>query len=372
MNLRDLLSNTRNIILDNIESSLVGNKNVLGIDIGQSSIKIAEVGMSQDRKKAQLLKYAEHSLSEGTIIEDEVQNEEELVNAIKEAVKKGEFSTKYAALGLFGPQTMAKKLKLAGGDPEEIENQVFWESEQYIPFDLEDAYLSYHIMRENTGGGIDVIVAAATRDFVENFKSILSKADLRTKIVDISQLAILNVFEFVYASKFSDTSHSNLILNIGGQSTDFIIHSEGGLSFSKDIHSGGLAITEEIQRQMGVTYTEAEDLKTRSDENGNLPEEILGIVDDMLATFLSEIKKSVNFYKDSTLDESLNICYVTGGGAQIPGILEKLEELLKFKVTVLDPFDAVSVDRSKYSEDELRSISFRSVSSIGLAMRQMK
>lgn len=372
MDLTNIIDSTKSIILERYEHSFGGDNDVLGVDIGQSSVKIAQVHMSPDRKKAQLLKYASHPLSEGTVIEDEIQNEDDIVNAIKATIDKGKFSTKSAAVGLSGPQTVAKKIKLAGGSPEEIDNQVFWESEQYIPFDIEDAFLSYHIVGENKGGGIDVIVAATTRDFVTNFKNIVARAGLRTRIVDIKQLSIVNVLEFAYSSRLAKTSDSSLILSIGGQSSDLIIYSGGTLEFSTEIRSGGLSITEEIQRQMGVTYDEAEDLKTKTDENGNLPEEILEIVDSVVTSFLQEVKKSVDFYRESAHDNSLNTCFVTGGGAQIPGILDKLQGILNLEVTVLDPFDAVSIDRSKHSTEELRDISFRSVTSIGLAMRQVK
>ena len=59
---------------------------------------------------------------------------------------------------------------------------------------------------------------------------------------------------------------------------------------------GGGAITEEIQRQMGVKYSEAEDLKKSGDEKGNLPEEILKIIENVLNLFLQEIQKTYDFY----------------------------------------------------------------------------
>ena len=372
MDFQTIFDDIRKKTVEGVESLLGINKDLIGVYIGQSSVKIAEVKSSSDGKRRALIRYATHPLSEGTIIEDEIQNEQDLINALRHTIEKGEFTTKAVTLGLFGPKTTAKKLKLAGGTPEEIENQVFWESEQYTPFDLEDGLLSYDIVGENKGGGIDVVIAAASKNFVNTMKEIVEKVDLRIKIIDINQLALVNVFEFVHSSVIKDSTESFLLLNISGQKTDFIVYSDRSISFSKEIYSGGLAITEEIQRQMGVTYKEAEDLKTKSDENGNLPEEILEIIDEVIKGLFIEIKETLSVYKGSSSDESFKRCYLSGGSAQIPGILEGLNELLGFEVVILNPFDKIGVDTSKYSEEELRSISFAGIPVIGLGMRQLK
>ena len=128
-------------------------------------------------------------------------------------------------------------------------------------------------------------------------------------------------------------------------------------------------ITEEIQRKMGVNYFEAEDLKIIGDENGNLPEEILEIIDEVVENFFSEIKKAIDFYITSTSDESLETCYITGGSSQIPGFLEGLEALLGIPVSMLNPFDVFQYSEKKFDEEQIKEISQRGVEALGLALR---
>ena len=142
------------------------------------------------------------------------------------------------------------------------------------------------------------------------------------------------------------------------------------IAFSKEINVGGVMITEEIQRQMGVNYYEAEDLKITGDENGNLPEEILEIIDDVVESFFSEIKKTIDFYVSSTSDESLVGCLVTGGSALIPGIIEGLEALLGVDVSVLNPFDKIGYNAKNIDEEMINEIAYKGVEVIGLAMRR--
>ncbi|WP_417337144.1 type IV pilus assembly protein PilM [Halobacteriovorax marinus] len=359
--INDLISQVKEVLK-------LGPSGYLGIDIGLSSVKVAQLEGSED-SGFKLIAYGSQPLPEGAIIEDDIQKEEEIIEAIKEAIKNAGISSVNAVFGLAGPNTVARKLQLAGGSEEEIEDQVSWEVEQYIPFSVETSKVSFHIIGENEGGGVDVIVAAAKGEVVESYKELLEKAGLKPKIFDLGLLAVVNVFELVFAEKLEDPNESWILMDLGAQKTEFIIYKNNKVMFTKEIMIGGVIITEEIQRQMGVNYYEAEDLKNHGDENGNLPEEILEIIDSVVESFFAEIKKTVDFYISSTSDESFVECVLTGGSSLIPGLTEGLEALLGISVSIMNPFEVISFDEKKVKEEQLNEIAYRGASVLGLAMR---
>lgn len=368
------MSNQITNIIDNIKDSLsFGSKGVFGLDIGLSAVKVAQLEKSgsDDDPSYTLTKYSAVSLPEGAIIEDEIQKKEEIVEAIKEAVSSAGIKDNTVCLGLTGPNTVVKRLQLPGGDEEEVEDQVLWEAEQYLPFDIENSSIAFHIVGENEGGGLDVIVGAARNDIIENFSELVKEAGLKVKIVDLGMLSVINAFEFIEEEKFGEITESYLVLDLGAQKTSFMIYKNNTVIFTKEVNVGGVMITEEIQRQMGVNYFEAEDLKITGDESGNLPEEILAIIDDVIEAFFSEIKKTMDFYVSSTSDESLASVYITGGSVQIPGILEGLEALLGVEVSVINPFEKFEYNEKKISEDDIEDIAYKGVSVLGLAMRSV-
>jgi type IV pilus assembly protein PilM len=107
--------------------------NIIGIDIGMSAIKFADVSkLSDGNYKINNFVYKE--LPDGTVIEDEIQKEDELLQALQEGLKELNASTKFVSIGLSGPNTFMKRLQLPGGASEEVEDQVTWEAEQYLPF----------------------------------------------------------------------------------------------------------------------------------------------------------------------------------------------------------------------------------------------
>jgi type IV pilus assembly protein PilM len=339
---------------------------IFGIDIGAHSIKVCEVTGSLG--KVRVDKIGAFLLPEAAIIEDEFQKPSEIVEGLLEAIDSAGIKSKTGCFGLYGPNTMTKRLNVPEGSKEEIEDHIMWEAEQYITFGADESQISFHIIGENEGGGKDALVAAARTDVVESFSSILTQAKLSPKIVDLNVIALSNVFEEVYKDDLDEYSQGTLLIDFGAQSTKIIIYKRGGPIFTKELPIGGGLITEEIQRQMGVSYEEAEDLKTSGDEKGNLPQEILNIITAQIEQQVSEVRKNINFYVTQGSAEKVNFCFITGGNSLLPGLLEKLTQSTGLEVERLDIFSKIKLDAK--SDKELEQLSAISAVSIGLAMRK--
>lgn len=367
MDPKDIIGNIKDKIGDIF---YVGPKGVIGIDIGLSAIKFAEV-VSVGDGNYKINKYASVDLPEGTIIEDEIQKEDEILKALQKGIKELNSNSKFVCLGISGPNTLIKRLQLAGGSSEEIEDQVSWETEQYLPFPIDEGNISFSIVGENQGGGIDVIIGAAKKNIVNNFKEIVERTDLKVKIVDMNAAATINVFETVMGAEVKVKGKTWILMDLGAQKTHFMIYKNGVLVFFKEINIGGLTITEEIQRQMGVNYQEAESLKIYGDGNGNIPEEIVDLINQVLDTFFTELKKTVDFWVNSTSEEAFDGCIITGGSALIPGLPEALQELFETEVEVLNPFSTMTYNQNNISEDMINDIAYKGVCAIGLGMRSL-
>ena len=349
------------------EKFYFGPMGVIGIDIGLASIKLAEVTKTNDGFRVN--RFCNVDLPEGTIIEDEIHKEDELLRALQEGIKNLNSSNKFVCLSLSGPNTIIKRLQMAVGTKEEIEDNILWEIEQYLPFPLDDANISFSIVGENKGGGVDVIIGAARKDLVNAFKDIIERVGLKVKIIDLGIAAMMNVFETVYNEELFRPNSTWILMDLGAQKVEFLIYKNRAMVFSKQIPTGGLTITEEIQRQMGVNYLEAESLKIFGDGNGNVPEEIVEIVNQVLDSFFSEVKKTIDFWTTSSSDEQFDGCFITGGGALIPGFAEALQEIISTEVTILNPFNKFTYNQNNISEDDAQFLAQRGIVSLGLAMR---
>lgn len=359
-------------ILDKVSNFLsFGSNAVIGIDIGSSMIKMVELEkFSGDNYK--ISNYASITLVEGTIIDDEIQNEDELLKALRLCLKKLNSKRKFACIGVSGPSTAMKKLQIPQElSIEEQQDQAEWDIEQYLPFTLEEANISCSLLKENTGSMSEFFVAAAKKILVNSYKTTIEKTNLKVKIVDLSSAAVLNVFELILAGNLTTRNANWLLLEIGAVKSKFIVYKNGYLNFFKEINIGGNTITEEIQRAMGVTYNEAQSLKTQGDGNGNIPEEVLEIINQVVLTFVAEIITTREFWSSSTGDNDLDGCALTGGGALIPDISEQLAEALETEVTTLNPFSKMTYNKNIITEEMITEIAYQGVCAIGLAMRSI-
>lgn len=348
----------------------VGPKGVIGIDIGLSAIKFAEVNVTSDGNY-KINRYVSIDLPEGTIIEDEIQKEDEVLQALQKGIKALNSGNKFVCLGLSGPNTLIRRLQLAGGTVEEIEDQVTWEAEQYLPFPIDEGNLSFSVVGENQGGGVDVIIGATKKTVIATFKDLVERANLKVKIVDLNAAATINVFEAVLGEDVKAEGKTWIVMDLGAQKTHFMIYKNGVLVFFKEINIGGLTITEEIQRQMGVNFLEAESLKIHGDGSGNIPEEIVELINQVLDIFFTELKKTLDYWVSSSSEEFFDGCYLTGGSALIPGFPEALQELFGTEVQILNPFSSMTYNQNNIKEDMINEIAFKGVCAIGLAMRSL-
>ncbi len=352
-----------------IETLGLGPKSLVGVDIGTSSIKVCELLHGKKGFKVQNFSYI--PLPEGAFHEDDIQKYDEIVQCLQLAVGQISSSSKFAAVGVWGPGVISKRIQVPVGSMEEIEDQVLWESEQYIPFDIDQTSIDFHVIGENKGGGADVLIAAAKHNVIEKFKGLVEETGLTVKIVDLSQYALANAFIHVHKSELDGAKASVILIDFGSQTTNIVVFRQSEIVFTRELNVGGHALSEEIQRSMGLSYEEAEDLKRGADPEGNLPEEIVDIIDSNMSTFLIEIKKTLNFYMTATGEDTFQRCYITGGTSQVPGLLESLENEFGVEVLHFNPFEKIAFDDKKIDEETAIQIATIGATAIGLAMRSL-
>ncbi len=342
---------------------------LLGVDIGLSSVKIA---LLSDAKKGQykLEKYMSYPLSEAAIIEDEIQKVEEVIEAILTILSEKKIQKRISCLGLSGPNTVTKRLQVPSGSKDEVEDNILWESEQYIPFGADDAEIGFSVISDDSDF-VDAIVGAARVDVADNYIEIFKQANLAVKVVDLNVFALSNVFEKIVHERLEDISNEGaVILDFGAQYTTIIVYKNGAPVLTKEIPIGGVLLTEEIQRSMGVSYEEAEDLKINGDDNGNLPEEIIDLLEVHLEKLIGELRKVLNFYIAVGSSDQVKHMFITGGSSLLPGIKDALIDLIDIEPEELDPFEFLQLKGNNFSEEELEEIRVTGLTVLGLAMRE--
>lgn len=331
----------------------------MGLSIGASSIKVAE--LSKKKNVWTLEKFGMVPLVEGTSENRDLINTPAITNAIKSALAQAKINSKEVCAAIVGSGLIIKNLTIVVTDEKELQDQVFWEAEQYIPFDIGDVVLDYQVVKRR-GSDYDVILVAVKKGFLDQYMGVVEEAKLKPKIMDAEVFALQNVFETNYAVS---TTEAMLLADVGALSTKILICAGGIPLFIKDASYGGMLITQEIQRELRVSMADAEALKVSE----NLPREVNDIISRMNQVLATELKKAIDYYTASSLGPPVIGILVTGGGARAPSITAVIEQYTNLPTQLLNPFLRVQGNSKTLTQDYLASITPEVTIPMGLAIR---
>lgn len=342
------------------------SNNVIGLDIGTSSIKLIEIEESKGGHR--LKNFGIGTLPKDAIVNGSIVNHDAVVSSIQQILSNLKIKTRDVVASISGHPVIIKKITMPVATDEELEESIKFEAEQYIPFDLEEVNIDFQVLavEEEKADQMNVMLVAAKKVMINDYTKVLADAGLTPVILDIDVFALENAFEINYPLE----EEQNAALIDVGASTININVIKGGLSaFTRDVFLGGNQITEDIQKQFGISFEEAETLKTSGDVNRDDfgGKEIVKQVCDNIA---SEIQKSLDFYSSTTY-ESVNKIYLSGGCAKIPFMKDIIEEKLNVSTEVIDCTRTVKYDENVFDPDYIKDISPLASVGIGLALRRL-
>lgn len=341
-------------------------KNLIGVDIGSSSIKVCEVQEGRAGLRT-LVRFGYHPLPSQTVIDGHVMNAGAVIDGLDKLFHK--VRRRHVALRASGHSVIIKKISMPLMTPAELAEQIGWEAEQHIPFDLSEVHIDYQLLHERPSQGqMDVLLVAAKKDEIADLTDLASQAKLRPVVVDLDAFTVQNVFETGYGPP--SEGDTIVLIHVGASLTTVNILSEGTTAFTRDIANGGNAITEEIQRQLGLGEEEAEAYKLGGDGRGVVPREVPEIIRQVVEQLAGEIQRSLDFYLATSGDREISRIYVSGGTANVRALLESIHQRALVPVEVLDPLRVAQPDPKTVSPIMLEGRIPQMTVAMGLALRK--
>lgn len=340
-----------------------GSKKIIGLDIGATSVKIAEVdvGRTATLQSFMMLPMPEGSLGTGEIID--ITN---VGMVLQKAFRDLKTKRNGAAIGLWGTSVIVKRISVPKVDKKLIMEQLRFEAEQHIPFDINNVTLSYHLLPYSTSPEtVDILLVAAQNEVIRQYIQVIETAGKKCSVVDVAGFALANTFELNYGKIPNQVVAA---LNVGSQVTNFVAIQNGEVIFCRDIPVGGSSYNAELSKNFGLTYQEAESLKLSAAKGQEVPEGVSQTILTVNDQIIDEIRSSVDYLAVSNQGVKISKCWFTGGGSLAPGLTDKMSQVLEAPFEVLNPFKKVRIGR-KLNIGYLQQVSpFVSIA-LGLGVR---
>lgn len=347
-------------------------KLALGLDIGSSSVKIVLLKEVKRRgiTNYQLAAFGKKELPPEAIVDGQLMNSTAIVQAIQELIAEQKIKQKEVAIGVSGHSVIIKKISLPRMTEDELDESIQYEAEQYIPFDVKDVNISCAILnKEDQGAQMDVLLVAAKKDMINDYTTVIAEAGLSPVVVDVDAFAVQNMFEANYDLAKGETV---VLINAGASVVNINILADGITTFTRDVTMGGNQFTEEIQKQLNVSYDEAEALKVggkEGDQDAVVPQEVERVISSVAEQMAGEIQRSLDFYASTAADAHITKVYISGGTARIPALFKTIESRVGVPVEIINPFKNVEIDNRKFDPNQIMEWAPQAAVAVGLALR---
>jgi len=341
---------------------LFGGKKLVGLDIGANCIKLVE--LSKSRKGVTLERIGIIKTPEKSYINGDIINLEDVSAAVSEIFSEHKINKKNVGTVLNGAQVVVKKISIPKIDERLLAEQLKWEAEQYIPYELHEVNLDYNVLNHSDDpSSMSVLVVAALREAISKNLEIATIGGFSLEVIDVTAFSLFNVFDANYDYADSDRI---VLFNIGAQLTNFVVIENKEIIFCRDIPVGGQSYTQEIENALGIGYEEAEALKISASNGEEVPEEVISTITHAHDFFCEEINSTIEFFLNSTDSSGFTSSYVTGGGLKVFGLYEKMVK--NYKVKRLDPFLKVELNAKNVTAESVHKLSDFSSIAMGLAV----
>jgi type IV pilus assembly protein PilM len=343
-----------------------GKNNLVGLDIGSSSVKAVE--LQRKGGSLHLLSLGYENLQTDTIVDGQIMELNNVSDVISSIFTEHKIKTTRVAAGVSGHSVIVKNIVVPPMSEAELHESFSWHAEEHIPFDIADVNLDYHITG-SSNEALSVLMAACKSDKIANVKQAIQLAGKQPVVIDVDAFALQNCYEINYRPAPGDVV---ALLNIGASTMNINILNGTRSVFARDASVGGSQYTSLLQKELGLSFEQAESVKRGmplpEGVEGRDIQPIIEAVSDILAL---EIQKTMDFYRATAEDgeSAIQKILFSGGGSKLPGLSDYLAKRFELAVEFFDPFKQIQVDARRFDPDYMREVVPEMVVAVGLALR---
>jgi type IV pilus assembly protein PilM len=311
---------------------LGSGKPMVGLDIGSSSIKAIE--LRRTRGEIQVVNVGVEPLASDIVVDSMIVDSGSVASSIAKIFTDHGIKSKQVATSVSGHSVIVKKISMATMPQEELEGAIRNEAQQHIPFEMSDVNLDYQVL-SGDGPQMDVLLVAVKKEKILNYTNALQLAGRQPMIVDIDAFALLNCYEFNYVPPANSTV---ALLNLGASVMNINIVKGTTPLFTRDVSVGGNQYTDALQKELDLSFDDAESLKL-GNKVGTVSEDAkTPILQQVTELIVLEIQKTFDFFRATASGEHIERIYMAGGSSQISGLMEALRREFSLPVETLNPF----------------------------------
>jgi type IV pilus assembly protein PilM len=344
-----------------------GSKTLVGLDIGSSAIKAVE--LKRTRGQIEIAHCGIGSLATDVVVDSMIMDSPSVSSAIMNIFAESGMKAKAVATSVSGHSVIVKRIAVPAMSDEELADNIQTEAAQHIPFDISDVNIDYQILADEGGRQMDVLLVAVKKDKILNYTNVLSMGGKTPAIVDVDVFALQNCYEYNY-----DPAPNSVValLNLGASVMNIAIVKGVTWLFSRDVSIGGNQYTDSLQKELDLTYEDAETFKLGK-KVGTVSEDAKGpILQQVTEIIVLEIQKTFDFFRATAGGDHIERIYMAGGSCKVAGLMEALRHEFSLPVEYLNPFQKINYAPDGSDNSVVEQNPGQLAVAVGLALRSFE
>lgn len=346
--------------------SFGGDNLFLGIDIGDSSLKMVE--LRKKNRQIQLVNYAfSENVSEVNFMK--VDDINYLVSAINKVRAGAGILGKRVTASLPTFTVFSSIINVTVNDKKALAAAVSEEAKKVIPLPLEEMTLDWKVVADAKGkipskGNLQIFLTGSPKKLVRKYVDIFKAAKLELASLETETFSLVR-------SLLGNDKSTVMLVEIGANSTDFSIVRESIPVLNRSLTVCASTVTKALAENMGLSYAQAEQFKLDlglsfgEDNRVDLPPMIATILEPIV----TEMQYMIDFFQSQN-NSKVEKVILSGGGAMLLNLAGYLSKRLNIQVIIGDPWSRISYPAEL--KPVLAEVGPKLAVAIGLAMREIE
>lgn len=340
----------------------------VGLDIGTSAVRAAQV--ASGRGGVQLTGFGQVALPTGAVVDGEIRDPDAVSGAIAQLWKRAKLRAKSAVVGVANQRVVVRQVDLPYLEEAEFRASLRFQVADHIPMPVDTAELDFQVLGEYTTEGGDrmmrVLLVAAATDMIETFVGAVGTGGIEPLAIDLAPFAIARAVSGAARGELG-LAGAEAVIDVGAGITNIVVHHNGEPRFVRILLVGGNEATEAISSELDVGFEQAEALKLDLSTGVGTPA-VQRVLSARVDTLVEEIRGSLDYYLSQEDSEQVISIILTGGASMTPGLLQRLEQVMRQPIQLGAPLTQMDVSKSGLTQEQLIAIQPVSGVAIGLAM----
>jgi len=333
-----------------------------GLDLGNSSIKVAQV--RELRGRPTLVTYGDIDIPENILSSDSQVDQDRVADYVRQLAADANVTTKNVIAALPSTASFTSVIRTPRLPDKELGESIIYQADKYIPMPIDQIKLDWAVIGEiPESDELSVLLVAAPNLIANKYLNIIQKAGLELLALEVNALAIARSL-----TSPAQTKSTVMIVDIGTMASDIAIFTGEVPQIVRSVGVGSKALRRVVSQNLGLDDTQADQfMKKFGLQQDKIEGQVFKTLKPIVDHIVEEINKSITFHMDKNPQSKIEKIILTGGTSALPGLPEYLANSARLTIEIGNPWMNISYPAEL--QQNLAGISLNYSTALGLALR---